>query len=157
MACLILSRPCFALPPAESPSTKKISDLAGSFSEQSANLPGKAILSSALFLLVSSLAFLAASLAREALKHLSTMILASLGCSSKKAMRFSLVDVSTKPLISVFPSFVFVCPSNCGSVSLTEIMAVKPSLTSSPARESSLSFKILFFLEYSLKTLVSAD
>ncbi len=31
MACLILSRPCFALPPAESPSTKKISDLAGSF------------------------------------------------------------------------------------------------------------------------------
>ena len=35
------SRPCFAVPPAESPSTKKISHFSGSVSEQSDNLPGK--------------------------------------------------------------------------------------------------------------------
>src|ERR1700679_1887892 len=33
-------RACLAEPPAESPSTRKISDLAGSFSWQSASLPG---------------------------------------------------------------------------------------------------------------------
>ncbi len=40
MAWKLRSRPCFAVPPAESPSTKKISHLAGSCSEQSDNLPG---------------------------------------------------------------------------------------------------------------------
>ena len=35
-----LSRPCFAVPPAESPSTRKISHNSGSFSEQSASFPG---------------------------------------------------------------------------------------------------------------------
>ena len=58
------------------------------------------------------LAFLAASLAREALRHLSRIILASVGCSSRNAIRFSLVEVSTKPLTSLFPSFALVCPSN---------------------------------------------
>src|SRR3974377_645571 len=40
-------RPCLALPPAESPSTMKISDLAGSRSWQSASLPGRLATSSA--------------------------------------------------------------------------------------------------------------
>ena len=38
--------------------------------------------------------------------------LAGAGFSSRNAIRFSLVDVSTKPLISLFPSLALVCPSN---------------------------------------------
>ena len=41
MAWNLRSRPCFAEPPAESPSTMYSSLSAGSFSEQSASLPGK--------------------------------------------------------------------------------------------------------------------
>ncbi len=47
---------------------------AESFSEQSASLPGSEVLSKAFFLLVRSLAFLAASLALEALIHFSMII-----------------------------------------------------------------------------------
>ena len=36
-----LSLPCLAVPPAESPSTKKISEISGSLEEQSDNFPGK--------------------------------------------------------------------------------------------------------------------
>jgi hypothetical protein len=60
------SRPCLAEPPAESPSTIKISERDGSFSWQSASLPGRLVISKAVFLLVNSLAFLAASLASAA-------------------------------------------------------------------------------------------
>jgi len=62
----VLSLPIFAEPPAESPSTIKISHFEASLSEQSANLPGKLENSSADFLLVNSLAFFAASLALAA-------------------------------------------------------------------------------------------
>ena len=83
------SRPCLALPPAESPSTRNISERLGSFSEQSASLPGMETPSKTLFLLVSSLAFLAASLALAARMHLSKMILACVGFSSRNASTFS--------------------------------------------------------------------
>jgi precorrin isomerase len=72
-----------AEPPAESPSTIYISQSEGSLSEQSANFPGRVVISSADFLLVSSLAFLAASLALEAVRHLSNIIFATEGFSSK--------------------------------------------------------------------------
>ncbi len=39
------------------------------------------------------------------------------------------------------PSLVFVWPSNCGSASLTEMTAVRPSRTSSPERLSSFSLR----------------
>ena len=112
IACVYLSLPCFAEPPAESPSTKNISLLAGSFSAQSANLPGNEVLSSTVFLLVNSLALFAASLALCALKALSTIILEVCGFSSKNAPSSSTVTASTIPLILVFPNFVLVCPSN---------------------------------------------
>ena len=146
IACLFLSLPSFALPPAESPSTRKISETEGSFSEQSASLPGSEKLSRAPFLLVRSLAFLAASLALAARRHFSMIVFACAGFSSRNAIRFSVVDVSTKPLISLFPSFALVCPSNCGSESFTETIAVRPSLTSSPVSESSLSLRSFVFL-----------
>ena len=58
-----LSLPCFALPPAESPSTMYTSHSSGFLLLQSANFPGRVVVSNADFLLTSSLAFLAASLA----------------------------------------------------------------------------------------------
>jgi hypothetical protein len=41
IAWVLLSLPCFAEPPAESPSTKNISHFSGSLSEQSDNFPGR--------------------------------------------------------------------------------------------------------------------
>src|SRR3982751_1655830 len=46
-ACVLRSRPCLAEPPAESPSTMKSSASEGSFTEQSASLPGSVEFSSA--------------------------------------------------------------------------------------------------------------
>ena len=59
-------RPCLAEPPAESPSTMKSSDSAGSFSWQSASLPGRPAISSAPLRRVRSRALRAASRARAA-------------------------------------------------------------------------------------------
>ena len=85
----LLSLPCFALPPAESPSTMYTSHCEASFSLQSANFPGKVVDSNALFLLTSSLAFLAASLALDALIHFSRIAFATDGFSSKKGAKTS--------------------------------------------------------------------
>ena len=57
------------------------------------------------------------------------------------------------------PSFDFVWPSNwryCSGI-LTDMIAVKPSLTSVPSRFLSFVFKKLYFLAYSLKTFVNPD
>src|SRR5216110_227711 len=61
------SRPCFAEPPAESPSTRYSSHSAGSRSWQSASLPGRPTPSSTPFLRVMSRALRAASRARAPL------------------------------------------------------------------------------------------
>ncbi len=74
----------FAEPPAESPSTIKISHSLAFLLEQSANLPGNFKPSKADFLLVKSLAFLAAALALWANIAFSQIILAILGFCSKK-------------------------------------------------------------------------
>ena len=79
----VLIRPFLAEPPAESPSTRNISHLAGSFSEQSANLPGRPPPERGLFLLSVSLARRAAIRTLAAKITLSIISLASLGCSSK--------------------------------------------------------------------------
>ena len=54
-------RPCFAEPPAESPSTINNSEISGSLLVLSANLPGKLLISRPLFLRVTSRARLAAA------------------------------------------------------------------------------------------------
>ena len=74
-----------------------------------------------------------------ACEHFTTIFFASPGCSSNHVMSLSLTVVSTNDRISVLPSFVFVCPSNCGSRSFTDTMAVIPSRMSSPMRLSSFS------------------
>src|SRR5699024_85981 len=78
-----LSRPCFADPPAESPSTIYSSLIDAFFDEQSDNFPGKFEISNALFLRVNSRAFLAANLAREAIIPFSTITRATDGFSNK--------------------------------------------------------------------------
>jgi len=66
-------RPCLAEPPAESPSTIYISASSGSVVAQSASLPGRAALSSAVLRRVSSLALRAASRLRAASIVFSTI------------------------------------------------------------------------------------
>ena len=60
------------------------------------------------------------------------MVFASLGFSSRKFSSISETDCETADVTSLLPSLVFVCPSNCGSATFTEIIAVSPSLKSSP-------------------------
>ena len=108
IAWFFLSLPCFADPPAESPSTIKSSELVGSFSWQSANLPGREDKFNTPFLLVSSLAFLAASLADEASTTLSHIFLISAGFSSNHWSNFVETADSTKGLISEDTNLSFV-------------------------------------------------
>ena len=62
----------------------------------------------------------------------------------------------TNDLASVLPSLVLVWPSNCGSASLTETIAVRPSRTSSPVRLSSFSRSSFCSRAYLLTMAVSA-
>jgi len=126
-----LSLPCFAIPPAESPSTMYSSHSSGFVFEQSASFPGSDSPSSSPFLRVSSLAFFAASLAFAALMHFSISFFAILGFSSRNSDSSVFTNESTVPFISVFPSLVFVCPSNCGSGIFSDRTAVSPSFVSS--------------------------
>ena len=65
------------------------------------------------------------------------MSLPSAGFSSNQAPSWSFMIRWVKPLASVLPSLVLVWPSNCGSPSLIETMAVRPSRMSSPETRSS--------------------
>jgi hypothetical protein len=71
------------------------------------------------------------------------MLLAALGLVSKKSFSPSDTTDSTIPFTSLFPSLPLVCPSNCGSGTLTLITAERPSRTSSPVRLI-LSFLVRF-------------
>src|SRR5207237_4908599 len=81
-----------------------------------------------------SRAFRAASRARAASSDLPTMRRATVGFCSRNSVRRSLRNDSTAPLTSEL-SLPFVCPSNCGCGSLTEITATRPSRTSSPVSD----------------------
>ena len=65
--------------------------------------------------------------------------------------------VLTRPSIGGLPSFVFVCPSNCGLRSFTDRTAASPSRTSSPSRFSSFSFSSPLSRAYRLSVPVSAE
>jgi hypothetical protein len=111
---------------------------------QSASFPGSDELSSALFRRVSSRALRAAWRARAAETALSMIRFASVGFSSRNSAKRWFTVCSTRPRTQGLPSFVFVCPSNCGSRSFTERTAASPSRTSSPSRLSSFSFNSPF-------------
>ena len=141
----LLLRPSFALPPAESPSTRNNSHSAASLLEQSASLPGRFVNSKAFLRRVDSRAFFAAILARDAWSPFSTIIFAVFGFSNKNLSNSSENSLLVIVLISELPNLVFVCPSNCGFGCLIEIIATSPSRTSSPVKDS-LSLISLFFL-----------
>ena len=136
---MLRSRALTAEPPAESPSTMNSSASAGSLTEQSASLPGSAEFSSADLRRVRSRALRAAARARAASTLLRITRRASWGFSSRNSDSRAYTTECTKPCIPGLPSLVLVWPSNCGSVSLAEITAVRPSRTSSPVRLSSFS------------------
>ena len=126
------SRPCLAEPPAESPSTRYSSDWAGSFSWQSASLPGRPATSRAPLRRVISRALRAASLARAASTIFDVMAFASAGFSSRNSCNFSPITDSTALLTSDDTSLSLVWEENFGSGTLTDNTAVRPSRASSP-------------------------
>ncbi len=143
IACVFGSRASRAEPPAESPSTMNSSVLSRSRVAQSASLSGMPTPSSAVLRRVSSRACFAALRARAAFVALPTIALAGFGCSSSQRPKCSLVARSTSERISVLPSLALVWPSNCGSASRTEMIAVRPSRTSSPWKVVSFAFNRL--------------
>ncbi len=140
IACVTRSRPFLAEPPAELPSTIKISHSSGLREEQSANLPGRVVISIPPLRLICSLAFREAIRAFAALTTFSIINFAILGFSNKKRFNPSPKTPETIRRTSEFPSFVFVCPSYCGLGCFTETIALRPSLISSVDKFSSRSF-----------------
>ena len=103
------------------------------------------IVSSA-FLRASLRACCAALRARAAWEALVTMVLASLGLRSNQSASHSLHTRCTKDFASELPSLVLVWPSNCGSPSLIETIAARPSRMSSPVSRSSFVSLRIFCL-----------
>ncbi|CAM5676864.1 hypothetical protein SALBM135S_02152 [Streptomyces alboniger] len=108
IAWYIGSRPDFAEPPAESPSTMKISHFVGSFDWQSESLPGSDAVSRRPLRRVRSRALRAATRAVAAWMPLRMMSAASFGLRSNQSVRCSWTTFCTKVLASVLPSLVLV-------------------------------------------------
>ena len=79
-----------------------------------------------------SRAFRAASRACDDETALLMMVFASPGLRSNQSAIHSLQAICTNDFASVLPSLAFVWPSNCGSRSRIEMIAARPSRTSSP-------------------------
>ena len=77
--------------------------------------------------------------------HFSMMSLAWAGFSARYSESLSATAPSTRGRMSALPSLVLVWPSNWGSSSFTEMMAVRPSRMSSPERGWSVAFRKLNF------------
>ena len=101
-------------------------------------------MSPALLRRTSSRALRAATRACADCTALLTIVRASVGLRSNQSASHSLQTRWTNDLTSVLPSFVFVWPSNCGSLTLTETIAARPSRMSSP--DSAGSFSLSSFL-----------
>ncbi len=87
---------------------------------------------------------------------LFSTVFASAGLASNQCDSCSLQIFCTNDLTSVLPSFVLVWPSNCGSLTFTEMTAARPSRMSSPVRLGSFSFSSFLSLAYLFTTVVSA-
>ena len=133
------SRPCLAEPPAESPSTIYSSHNAGSFSWQSASLPGRPAPSNTLLRRVISRALRAASRARAASTTLAHSAFASVGFSNNQVSRVRATASSTAGRTSLDTNLSFVWLLNFGSGTFTDKTHVNPSRMSSPV-VSTLAF-----------------
>jgi hypothetical protein len=117
--------PCTAEPPAESPSTMKTSEIEGSLLWQSLELAGQADAVEEPLAAVDSAPCGPAIRAAAAWIAFWMMSRPSRGWASSQWPNSSVMARWTKPLTSELPSLVLVCPSNCGSPSLTEMTAVE--------------------------------
>ena len=147
IAWYLRSRPCLALPAAESPSTIKISDSIGSRLAQSASLPGKTVDVNNVFrrtISRAARAAAAAACASLALLHMESNI------STRHSNNFVKSDPnseSTAIRTSGLPNRPFVWPSNSGSDTETDTMAVNPSRMHSPGKFTFLSFNLPTFFD----------
>mmetsp|Transcript_12065 Transcript_12065/g.37212 ORF Transcript_12065/g.37212 Transcript_12065/m.37212 type:complete len:257 (+) Transcript_12065:233-1003(+) len=143
-ACVRRSRPCLVDPPAESPSTMKISVDSRSRSEQSDSLPGSVVDFSTVLRRTRSRARLAASAARAAAEALATIFSSAplFTCAPRKRPSASETTASTARRASGLPSRVLVCPSNSGFGTRTLTTAVSPSRTCSLLRLPSFSLSL---------------
>mmetsp|Transcript_31440 Transcript_31440/g.101676 ORF Transcript_31440/g.101676 Transcript_31440/m.101676 type:complete len:230 (+) Transcript_31440:1274-1963(+) len=139
MAWISRDRPCLAEPPAESPSTMKISDRSGSPLAQSASLPGSRVDPSTDLRRTNSRAAFAASAALCADSALSRMAASARGVRCKKSVSCMASSSLTMPRTSGEPSFCLVWPSNSASGNRTATMAHKPSRRYSPGKLGALS------------------
>mmetsp|Transcript_34361 Transcript_34361/g.108282 ORF Transcript_34361/g.108282 Transcript_34361/m.108282 type:complete len:228 (-) Transcript_34361:983-1666(-) len=155
-ACVRRSRPCLAEPAALSPSTMKSSVSSVFRLEQSASLPGSTVEVSSDLRRTISRAALAAAAAACAAWALARIASRNLGWKSKVFSSSSASTVSTATRASRLPRRFLVWPSNSGSGTFTDTMAVRPSRMKSRAMEPS-SFLILFaFLPALLTSRVTA-
>jgi len=135
-----------------------ISHSSGLLLEQSESLPGSPPPpSSPLRVRAMSRALRAAMRACAAAWDLRTMSLPSAGCISNQSPSLSLTTRCTKERASVLPNLVLVWPSNCGSASMIEMIAVRPSRMSSPETRSSRFLIIAQVSPHLLTVLVSAE
>ncbi len=134
-------RAVLALPPAESPSTIKISHLEASLDSQLASLP---LESKENFCLVRRLVFAFSSVFRifAAFSAQPIILFKVSRLRSKNRTISSPVTLLTIFAASWLSSLVFVCPSKRGSGCLMDTTAVMPLRTSAPVKLTSFSFKI---------------
>ena len=141
MAWVCGLRASLAEPPAELPSTMNSSLSRGSRDEQSTSLPGQAGPVERRLAPGQVAGLLGGHPGPGGQQSPSARSgWPRVGFSSSHSASFSLVARSTSERIETLPSLALVWPSNCGSRSRTETMAVRPSRMSSPRRFSSFSF-----------------
>ena len=130
-----------AEPPAESPSTIKISQIDASRLSQFASFP---LESNENFCFVSRLVFARSSVFRifAAFSAQEITVFNVSKFLSKNNWISSPVTFAVALDASWLSNFVLVCPSNLGSGCLIEITAVIPFRTSAPVKFTSFSFKI---------------
>ena len=144
-----------AEPPAESPSTIKISHFSGSLQLQFASFP---LLSKEYFGFVSIFVFVFSS-AFLIFADFSAQPITAFSSSrwrSKYICSCSEITDETAFAASGLSSFVFVWPSNLGSGCLTETTATRPFLTSVPVKFASFSLMMPSSLAYVLISVVRA-
>ena len=141
MAWYIRFLAVLALPPAESPSTMKISHLEGSLDSQFASFP---LESKENFCLVSILVLAFSSVLRilAAFSAQPIMLFKVSRLRSKNRTISSPVTLATALAASWLSSFVLVWPSKRGSGCLMDTTAVIPFRTSAPVKFASFSFKM---------------
>ena len=147
IACVFLFLALLAEPPAESPSTIKISHSSGFLLSQFESLPLLSIenlLFERRFVFVLSSAFL---IFADFSAQLITFFNVSKFLSKNNVSCSPAIDFVTFSA-SGLSSLVFVCPSNLGSGCFTATTATRPFLTSAPVKLLSFSFNIPSSLAY---------